>query len=209
MNVKKHAHSTRTGTPANRSRKPAISAEDSADLWRRAHTVMDGVTPLGTDCGLLCGARCCSGGPLDGMLLFPGEEMRYQDTTLPANWVLRESGIRLPASGAFIWLLVCTGTCDRARRPLACRVFPLLPRVDARGGLRVAPDLRALSTCPLLHDKEAPRIRPAFVRAVEEAFSEVVRVQGVVELLRLLQEENREISRFFRQAGVRPPEQGV
>ena len=66
--------------------------------------------------------------------------------------------------------------------------------LDADG----APDLRALSTCPLLHDKEAPRIRPAFVRAVEEAFSEVVRVQGVVELLRLLQEENREISRFFR-----------
>ena len=198
MNPRRHARPSRVGKTTDRAHRQPIPTQESAGTWRQIHAIMDEITPLGTDCGLLCGARCCDGGPQDGMLLFPGEETLYQGTSLPNNWVVRDSGIRLPISGESIRILVCTGICERARRPLACRVFPLLPRVDARGGIRVSPDLRALSTCPLLYDKASPRIRPAFVRGVEEVFTKAAAIHGVLELLTLLQEENREIRRFFR-----------
>jgi hypothetical protein len=49
------------------------------------------------------------------MRLFPGEESPPQIKQL-------ESGDRLA---------VCNGTCDRSKRPLACRIFPFFPTFHA------------------------------------------------------------------------------
>ena len=93
-------------------------------------------------------------------------------------------------------LLICSGRCDRADRPLSCRLMPLIPllRVDREVGqsptnaahcshcasvasaapkavmaecVKVATDLRAKPVCPLARQgKDA--LSPAFVAAVRE-----------------------------------------
>ena len=128
------------------------------DALRKAREMLETVTPLKTDCGRVCGARCCRSleGEETGMLLFPGEEACYAGKP---GWKLRET-----SAGT---LLVCPGDCARDERPLACRIFPLLP-VIRNGEVKVAADQRARAVCPLL--KQGIRgMDPAFAEAVREA----------------------------------------
>jgi len=178
------------------------ASEEIADIWNQCHGLLAQATPLATDCGRLCTARCCSGGPEDGMLLFPGEELLYQegdsisDRVLPGNWHLLDSSIMLPDMPAPIQLLVCDGQCIRARRPFSCRIFPLLPWVDRRGRIRVRPDLRAAAGCPLLFDDSLPPIRQEFAEAVREAFALAIPLPGVRTFLDLLNEETEVLRKF-------------
>ena len=86
------------------------------NVLERAYALLEEVTPLATDCGAVCDGRCCrESADSEGMLLFPGEEVLLAD----AGYTIR------PAEGGY--LLTCGGTCNRALRPLACRIFPLFP----------------------------------------------------------------------------------
>lgn len=125
----------------------------------QARAILRDVTPLGTDCGRVCGGACCRSlpGERTGMLLFPGEEAYYKDK--PGYELLN-------AEGGF--LLLCAGTCRREERPLSCRLFPLLPVIRAEG-VKVAMDARAKAACPLAAQG---------VRALSEAFVEAVRQAG-------------------------------
>ena len=104
-----------------------------------ARKLLEEITPLQTDCGLVCGGACCQTHPGEetGMLLFPGEAEMYRG----------EKGFTLVDSPHGT-ILVCEGRCDRANRPLACRMFPLvmLLRPD---GVKIATDAAAQSVCPL------------------------------------------------------------
>jgi hypothetical protein len=128
------------------------------DELRKARCLLETVTPLKTDCGRVCGARCCSSmeGEETGMLLFPGEE---ETLAGKPGWTLRDT-----EAGK---LAVCQGKCDRADRPLACRIFPLLP-VVREDGIRAAADERARAVCPLLR-QGIRGMDPAFTEAVREA----------------------------------------
>ena len=90
------------------------------------------------------------------MLLFPGEETAYRGKP---GWKLRET----PAGT----LAVCPGQCVREERPLACRIFPLVP-VIRDGAVKVAADQRAKAVCPLLR-QGIRGMDPAFADAVREA----------------------------------------
>ena len=128
------------------------------ETLKKARELLADVTPLKTDCGKVCGARCCR--PLEteetGMLLFPGEEELYREK---AGWTLRET----PAGT----IAICSGSCERNDRPLACRIFPLLP-VIRNEGIKVAADQRARAVCPLLR-QGIRGMDPAFTDAVREA----------------------------------------
>ena len=135
--------------------------EHRRELLRHAARILRDVTPLREDCGLLCEARCCKGGDHDGMWLLPGERE-----------LLAEAGflsIRETADGDYA---ICQGNCSRDLRPISCRIFPYFPiPVRGRGGrcsIRVMPDTRALSLCPLFSEN-APEITPAFRHAVHRA----------------------------------------
>lgn len=82
-----------------------------------ARKLLEEITPLQTDCGLVCGGACCQTHPGEetGMLLFPGEAEMYRG----------EEGFTLVDSPHGT-ILVCEGRCNRANRPLACRMFPLV-----------------------------------------------------------------------------------
>ncbi len=125
----------------------------------KARELLLEVTPLKSDCGRICGARCCTSleGEETGMLLFPGEEDCYEDGE---RWKIVPAGREL--------LLVCPGTCCREDRPLACRMFPLLPLPGEDGTVTVRVDERAGAVCPLA--KYGKRgMDPAFVEAVKAA----------------------------------------
>lgn len=160
------------------------------DALKKARELLAEVTPLKTDCGKVCGARCCRPmeGEETGMLLFPGEEEEYRGK---AGWTLRETGVGL--------LAVCPGTCERDSRPLACRIFPLLP-VIREGVVKAAADQRAKAVCPLL--KQGIRgMDPAFRNAVREAGNFLAEDPELRRFMELLTEEQDELKSLRERLG--------
>ncbi|MBE6811599.1 MAG: hypothetical protein E7523_01825 [Ruminococcaceae bacterium] len=138
---------------------------------RRAYDLLAGITPLRDDCGLLCNGKCCKGTSTDGMLLFPGEEKYFENDP---SFVIKES-----LCGK---TLICNGTCDRTKRPLACRIFPLFPYVTKNKNgykINVLKDVRALQYCPL----DGNDIQPGFYRAVRLAARNLLRDEQTAQFL--------------------------
>lgn len=103
------------------------------------YSLLRNVTPLEFDCGKLCQGRCCKGDTETGMLLFPGEEN------------LIDPDIKILKNEKGDSFAVCDGTCDRNKRPLACRIYPLFPIIkkdEKREYIEVEFDARA--NCPLV-----------------------------------------------------------
>lgn len=87
---------------------------------QKALDELENITPLKPfNCGKLCSARCCSGGDNDGMGLFPGEK-ELLESSMDFEINDSEGNFGEP-------VVVCRGGCDRRKRPLACRIFPLFP----------------------------------------------------------------------------------
>ena len=155
------------------------------DALFSAREKLNYVTPLKRDCGRVCGARCCRSceGEETGMLLFPGEEELY---TGREGWQVLDT-----ETGR---LAVCPGRCDRDERPLACRLFPLLP-VIRDGHVKAAVDQRARAVCPLAR-QGLRAMDPAFADAVREA-GEILaadeKQRGMLETLTAEQDELREL----------------
>ena len=112
---------------------------------QKALDELENITPLKPfNCGKLCSARCCSGGDNDGMGLFPGEKELLESST---DFEINDSEGNFGEP-----VIVCRGSCDRRKRPLACRIFPLFPLAVERENEIVivpVPDPRA-GMCPLL-----------------------------------------------------------
>lgn len=123
-------------------------------IIKNCYKLFENKTPLKRDCGKICGGACCKGDENTGMVLFPGEE-EFID---PNMKITQTDGIKYA---------VCGGTCDRSRRPLSCRIFPLFPymcRDGERVRVKAVRDIRA-SVCPLCEDE----IDRGFKRAVRRA----------------------------------------
>ena len=123
----------------------------------RARALLETLTPLKTDCGLICQGLCCRPmeGEMTGMLLFPGEEGYYEG----------REGYRMTETDHGT-LLFCSGRCERADRPLSCRLMPLIPLLR-EDGITVATDQRAKTVCPLARQgKDA--LDADFVAAVRQ-----------------------------------------
>ena len=160
------------------------------DALRKAREQLAEVTPLKTDCGRVCGARCCRSLEEEetGMLLFPGEEAEYAGKP---GWKLRET-----QAGT---LAVCSGSCERNERPLACRLFPLLP-VIRDGAVKVAVDQRAKAVCPLLR-QGIRGMDPSFTDAVREAGKILAEDPAERKFLELLTEEQDELKALRARLG--------
>ena len=123
-----------------------------------------------------------------GMILFPGEE----------GLLSGEPGyrfFRILYMGAPVWFLVCEGVCDRRKRPLACRIFPLAPHVSEDGIVYALPDPRAARICPLAGGES---LEPGFRRAVAKAFRFLSREPEIIEYMRLVSADLDEIRKFLK-----------
>jgi len=135
----------------------------------QAKKCIGGLTPLkGHDCGQLCSAACCKGDDKTGMLLFPGESTSLSVTELP-------DGGRLA---------VCSGTCSRENRPLACMLFPFFPTVDDRGKVYAEIDSRACGICPIAAHSDEVVFDSAFIRAVKKAGKVLSKDEQCLEFMR-------------------------
>ena len=150
------------------------------DVIKRVYKVLDKVTPLKTDCGILCNGECCKGDNITGMVLFPGEEVLYKDDD---NFSIIDG-----KNGNKI--LVCSGKCDRTLRPISCRIFPLVPVIyDEK--LYIIDDPRAFGVCPLIRDKI--KLNPRFERTVYKAGKILLKNENTTEFLISLTDEISEI----------------
>ena len=130
------------------------------ELILRAYEAIGDLTPMLNDCGALCGAACCATDEdgQGGVHLFPGEGELLRD----CDWV--ESVL----PGSFAPVMTCAGTCERDKRPLGCRIFPLTPARGRDGRWTVRMDARARTMCPLT-GSGIGGLDPAFVKAVRRA----------------------------------------
>lgn len=124
------------------------------DVILTCYSLLRRETPLKEDCGKICNGKCCKGDNNTGMILFPGEE----------NLIDENMEIKVAENGEKI--AVCNGTCDRNKRPLSCRIYPLFPLVETEGGsekVKAIIDLRA--DCPLASGEY--KFNRAFVRKIK------------------------------------------
>ncbi len=132
-----------------------------------ARELLEDVTPLPTDCGALCNAACCKDSQdedeVAGMLLFPEEAALYAHQ---GTWMeLLDSAVLF--DGEPVPLLTCHLPCPRKQRPLACRIFPLVPYVK-NDKLTLRMDVRAKPLCPL-YDSGLNGLSPEFIDKVKQA----------------------------------------
>ena len=159
-------------------------------LYEDLYALMEKTTPMLFDCGLLCSSACCSGSR--GMLLFPGEDEYLEH--ISHDFSIIDTNISYGSEK--VRLLNCTGTCNREKRPLACRIFPLFPfyRGDR---ISVEFDPRAVGTCPLLYeDIEGIYTSGLFRLKVLEAGYMLSLHDKTAGFLRMMTEELDEIARF-------------
>lgn len=160
----------------------------------RSYTLLEELTPLTTDCGAVCDGRCChESADSEGMLLFPGEEILLADT----DFTIR------PAAGGY--LLTCSGTCDRTRRPLACRIFPLFPYVTESGRVRAVYDPRGWRMCPLVRECAHVPLDRDFVRAVRRVGRILMADPACAAFLRQQSREIDDLNRLLKLDEERPP----
>lgn len=118
--------------------------------YERIYKILGDATPLGRDCGALCGKNCCKGDERTGMLLFPGEQ-----TSLS---VTENDGRRIA---------VCNGACNRDERPLSCRIFPFFP-VEDNGRIKIIADMRGINVCPMVTHTDEIRFSRHFMRRMRK-----------------------------------------
>ena len=113
------------------------------------------ITPLEFDCGKICNGKCCKGDDTTGMIVFPGEEK------------LIDKNMKIYKNDDGDTVAVCNGSCDRNKRPLACRIYPLFPLLineeNGNAEIEVIFDLRA--DCPIVEGEY--KINPRFKKAVK------------------------------------------
>ena len=151
-----------------------------------ARALLESVTPLKRDCGRVCGVACCQSDEdgQGGMLLFPGEEALY-DPLPPGFSMQQDDGV---LQGAL--LITCAGRCEREKRPLSCRLFPLLPSPEG-----AVLDQRAWAVCPLM-ESGIRGLNPDFVQAVNAAGALLYRHPGCAALLSALHAYNERLKMF-------------
>jgi len=147
------------------------------------YRALGSLTPIPADCGELCGAKCCQGGPDDGMLCLPGEEKLLRFVP----------GLTLRHTPEGVRYVTCNGKCLRAFRPFFCRIYPLIPIYENRK-IKVIEDPRAAYHCPLLSASEL--MDSAFRRAVCRAGHILARDPEGRQFLEHLTADIREYRRF-------------
>lgn len=148
-------------------------------------------SPLKTDCGKLCGRQCCTQEDM-GMLLFPGEEKLFENDE---DFVIRKD-----AKGRN--LLFCSGRCERKKRPISCRIYPLFPYTFESDGeihQKVVYDLRGINSCEMISSHI--KTQRSFFASVRKAGKSLLRDKECAGLLLDISREIDEIIKLNEDIG--------
>ena len=152
-----------------------MNSSISKNTFKAIYRLLDKVSPLDDDCGLLCGAACCTcdncegadaiveGASDDadyemGIYLLPGEEQMFDGDEDWIKWGhLAAEEFDFPDSWyGDVHFLECKAApcCPREKRPLQCRFYPLTPHIDEDGKLWLIYQNAELPyTCPLIESR--------------------------------------------------------
>ena len=156
-----------------------------------ARDALETLTPLNTDCGQLCGGRCCQASDAgEGMLLFPTEECLYRNSPWAHVFPSPIPGVKM---------VTCDGVCPRVERPLACRIFPLTPYMK-NGRLRIRMDERSKFMCPL-YSSGVEGLDGRFMDAVRNAMYALMFDDGQRAFLKTVTDEIDDFVRLTRLSG--------
>jgi hypothetical protein len=118
--------------------------------------------------------------------------------------LLADAGYTIrPAEGGY--LLTCDGTCDRTKRPLACRMFPLFPILTEEGRIKAVYDPRGYRMCPLVRECAHVPLDRDFVRAVRRAGRILMEDPACAAFLRMNSAEIADLNRLLKLEEERPP----
>lgn len=166
-------------------------------IYKEAYRLLENVTPLKVDCGQLCSGACCySEDEEAGMYLYPGEQCMYETVDTP--WLkIERSAFLYGASDKAAPIAICDGTCDRALRPLSCRIFPLIPYLKEGGKPEIIIDPRAKSMCPLAQTFFMSDFEPEFVRRVKLVFGVLLKNKEIRDFIIEQSYVLDEVEQFF------------
>jgi hypothetical protein len=108
-------------------------------------------------------------------------------------------------AGGYAVAALCPGPsrCDRTRRALVCRTYPLEPHLDEEGRLLgLTFTYAADHPCPLI-TKSRPRFNPAYLRNALRVWERLLQLYP--EERELYIDESRRLRRRFRRRGKRVP----
>jgi hypothetical protein len=155
------------------------------EIYQKIYSTLDEVTPLKTDCGLLCNKACCDSltGTM-GMYLLPNENLMFDDD---ANWLTWDK--QDPEEFCFpysfkepVYFINCIKPCPRDKRPLQCRTFPLAPYLDGDGILyMIKENIELPYQCPLLEPQV--ELEADFIEKVFLAWSELIQYPLIYDLV--------------------------
>ncbi len=150
---------------------------DHKRLYEKIFKIIGNETPLKADCGKVCDCACCKGDENTGMLLFPFEETELLvKTTVEGNR-----------------LAVCNGTCDRSKRPLACRIFPFQITVNEKNRTFVELDQRGRGICPLITLRDQVEFNNKFISRLKKVGKLLKKDEIILEFLKKQTEETDQI----------------
>ena len=132
-----------------------LTKEDYLEIYR----MLEEVSPVPYDCGMICGAACCDPdrkGEDLGIYLLPGEEKVHDMSDPWLKWDKEKAkDYDFPDSWeGIVYFADCTCSpedCNREKRPLQCRSFPLAPHINPEGKLvLIYDDSDVPYSCPLI-----------------------------------------------------------
>ena len=140
-----------------------------SEFYAPIYKILNSITPLSKDCGMLCDGACCKDGTEErkGMLLFPGEEKFLHGK----GFDIEESNWEYADKKAYV--LFCNGKCNREYRPLGCRIFPLTPLVTADGSFKLVMNPLAKGICPLARSLKPSQLEPDFTENARKAINRI------------------------------------
>lgn len=144
-------------------------------FYSQAYKMLETLTPVPADCGKLCEKACCSDtlgedGSEAGMYLYPGEEIMFKNTS---GFKILNSDFKYGDKNAK--LIVCTKECNRAFRPLSCRVFPLICYKKEASPMTIIIDPRARRMCPLANSFKITDFDLKFTQTVSYIFKTMIK----------------------------------
>ena len=171
---------------------------NAAYVYLQLYKLFDNVTPVPVDCGELCNKACCKGED-SGMLLFPGEEDVF--SLLNPDWItVDKTDLTYEYDGKqyAVPIAMCKGECDRYQRPLACRIFPLTPYLNDKGGIDVIVDPRGKGICPMAKAFYIEDFDGEFVNNIKKAFILLAKNKRVRAFLKAYSDYLDEFKRFYK-----------
>ncbi|MBC7342350.1 MAG: hypothetical protein H5U02_07850 [Clostridia bacterium] len=182
-----------------------ITDYPSSSDYEHIYRLLDHVTPLDYDCGILCGKACCNPAyPGTGIYLLPNEDSMFSRHEDWLEWEEHQAAqYDFPPSWTGRVLFVrCTRPCHREQRPIQCRTFPLAPHLLHGQKLVLIKEVLSLPyQCPIL--KQDIPLSPNFAPALYEAWSLLNQTRLIHDLL-VYDSRKRERNRWLRLEQVYP-----